>query len=116
MATNFQSRWINYLDELMMVWNIAYSCPSSMMVPWKPHPFGNELHGNTDSISGVLDSVPFYIIAIQDVGNVTRKIPGYVIEHPLVRYLNCVNFSYFVPQTKFGRELMFIGYTMLLAF
>jgi hypothetical protein len=27
-----------------MVWTTAYSCPRFMIVPLKPHPFGNEWH------------------------------------------------------------------------
>jgi Transposase IS4 len=54
MAANFRSGWMNCLDESMMVWTSPFSCPGFMMVPRKPHPFGNEWHTICCGISGLL--------------------------------------------------------------
>ena len=41
---NFVPSWINCLDESICVWTSKYTCPGWMVVPRKPHPFGNEYH------------------------------------------------------------------------
>jgi Transposase IS4 len=38
----------------MMVWNSQFTCPGIIMVPHKPHPFGDEWHTICCGLSGVL--------------------------------------------------------------
>jgi hypothetical protein len=54
MTEKFSPSWISVLDESMSVWTSKYSCPGWMVVPRKPHPFGNEYHTVACAKSGVL--------------------------------------------------------------
>ena len=47
MAEEYVAGWWNCLDESMSVFNNPY-CPGWMVVPRKPHPFGNEYHSICD--------------------------------------------------------------------
>ena len=40
----FKCSWVACLDESMSIWFNRWTCPGWMMVPRKPHPFGNEYH------------------------------------------------------------------------
>ena len=40
----FKCSWVACLDESMSIWFNKWTCPGWMMVPRKPHPFGNEYH------------------------------------------------------------------------
>ena len=44
MADIFKCGWVACLDESMSIWFNKWTCPGWMMVPRKPHPFGNEYH------------------------------------------------------------------------
>ena len=46
--------WINCLDESMSVWTSQWTCPGWMVVPRKPHPFGNEYHTLCCGLCGIL--------------------------------------------------------------
>ena len=50
----FSSSWISCLDESMSIWTNAFTCPGFMMVPRKPHPFGNEYHTICCGLSGIM--------------------------------------------------------------
>lgn len=54
MSTNFTASWISCLDESMMKWMNAFTCPGFMFVPRKPWPFGNEWHTIACGVSGIL--------------------------------------------------------------
>ena len=43
MSTNFIPGWISCLDESMMIWTNKFG-PGWVVLPRKPHPFGNEWH------------------------------------------------------------------------
>ena len=45
MDEEFDTSWINVLDESMMEWYNKYA-PGFMCVGRKPHPFGNERYNN----------------------------------------------------------------------
>ena len=44
MTRVFRCGWVDCLDESMMVWLSRWTCPGWMVVPRKPHSFGNEWH------------------------------------------------------------------------
>lgn len=48
---NYIASWISCLDESMSSWLSKY-CPGFMVVPRKPHPFGNEYHTIADGDRG----------------------------------------------------------------
>ena len=48
---NYVASWISCLDESMSSWLRKY-CPGFMVVPRKPHPFGNEYHTIADGDGG----------------------------------------------------------------
>ena len=54
MVEKFEPAWVSCLDESMSIWTNAFTCPGFMMVPRKPHPFGNEYHTICCGVSGVL--------------------------------------------------------------
>jgi hypothetical protein len=54
MSKAFFPSWISVLDESMSVWTSNYTCPGWMVVPRKPHPFGNEYHTVACGKSGIL--------------------------------------------------------------
>ena len=54
MSDVFMPSWINCLDESMMVWLNEYTAPGFMVVPRKPHPFGNEWHSICCVVSGIM--------------------------------------------------------------
>ena len=47
MAEEYITGWWNCLDESMSVFNNPY-CPRWMVIPRKPHPFGNKYHSICD--------------------------------------------------------------------
>jgi Transposase IS4 len=57
MAANFSPGWVTCLDESMMTWTNQFTCPGFMLVPRKPHPFGNEWHSICDGITGIMFAV-----------------------------------------------------------
>ena len=54
MQEKFEPSWVSCLDESMSIWTNAFTCPGFMMVPRKPHPFGNKYHTICCGLSGVL--------------------------------------------------------------
>ena len=48
---NYSPSWLSCLDESMNSWHNKY-CPGFMVVPWKPHPYGNEYHTIADGDQG----------------------------------------------------------------
>jgi hypothetical protein len=54
MKDNFVPSWISCLDESMCAWTSKWSCPGWMVVPRKPHPFGNEYHSICCGLSGIM--------------------------------------------------------------
>lgn len=54
MRKNFVSRWINCLDESMMIWFNKWTCPGWIFCPRKPHPYGNEWHSMCCGLSSIL--------------------------------------------------------------
>ena len=54
MATVFSPGWMTCLDESMSIWTNMWTCPGWMVVPRKPHPFGNEWHTICCGICGIL--------------------------------------------------------------
>ena len=48
---NYSPSWISCLDESMNSWHNKF-CPGFMVVPRKPHPFGNEYHTIADGDQG----------------------------------------------------------------
>ena len=61
MAKVFSPGWITCLDELMSIWTNMFTCPGWMVVPCKPHPFGNEWHTICCGISGIM----FYLELVE---------------------------------------------------
>ncbi|KAL7462616.1 hypothetical protein ACHAXS_004556 [Conticribra weissflogii] len=51
MAANYLPSWLSCLDESMNTWLNKY-CPGFMVVPRKPHPYGNEYHTIADGDKG----------------------------------------------------------------
>ena len=47
MAEEYFAGWWNCLDKSMSIFNNPY-CPGWMVVPWKPHLYGNEYHSICD--------------------------------------------------------------------
>jgi hypothetical protein len=54
MENKFSPSWISVVDESMSKWLSEYTCPGWMVVPQKPHPFGNEYHTACCGKSGIL--------------------------------------------------------------
>jgi hypothetical protein len=54
MADNFTPSWVSCLDESMCAWLSKWTCPGWMVVPRKPHPFGNEYHTICCALCGIL--------------------------------------------------------------
>ena len=54
MAEQFTPSWVSCLDESMSPWTNKYTCPGWMLVPRKPHPFGNEYRSVCCSMSGIM--------------------------------------------------------------
>jgi hypothetical protein len=54
MENKFSPSWISVIDESMSKWLSEYTCPGWMVVPRKPHPFGNEYHTACCGKSGIL--------------------------------------------------------------
>jgi hypothetical protein len=48
---NYVASWLSCLDESMSSW-LSKFCPGFMVVPRKPHPFGNEYHSIADGDDG----------------------------------------------------------------
>ena len=48
---NYVASWLSCLDESMSSW-LSKFCPGFMVVPRKPHPFGNEYHTIADGDDG----------------------------------------------------------------
>ena len=48
---NYVASWLSCLDESMSSW-LSKFCPGFMVVPHKPHPFGNEYHTIADGDDG----------------------------------------------------------------
>ena len=48
------SGWIARVDESMSIWFQRRARPGWMLVPRKPHPFGNEHHAACCGLSGTL--------------------------------------------------------------
>ena len=44
MANRFVPSWVSCLDKSMVPWMSKWTCPGWMVVPRKPHPYGNEYH------------------------------------------------------------------------
>ena len=61
MSQVFSPGWITCLDESMSIWMSMWTCPGWMVVPRKPHPFGNEWHTICCGISGIL----FYVEIVE---------------------------------------------------
>ena len=57
MKNNFVPSWISCLDESMCTWTSKYTCPGWMVVPRKPHPYGNEYHTICCGKSGIMYTV-----------------------------------------------------------
>ena len=57
MADVFVPSWVSCLDESMMAWMNKYTCPGWMVVPRKPHPFGNEFHTIACGMCGILYAI-----------------------------------------------------------
>ena len=53
-AEVFRCSWVACLDESMSIWFNKWTCPGWMMVPRKPHPFGNEYHSINCGLCGFL--------------------------------------------------------------
>ena len=53
MKENFAASWMSCLDESMMIWYNKYA-PGWMVVPRKPHPFGNEWHTICCCLSSIM--------------------------------------------------------------
>ena len=51
MEESYSPSWLNCLDESMNSW-LDKNCPGFMVVPRKPHPFGNEYHTIVDGDKG----------------------------------------------------------------
>jgi hypothetical protein len=51
MSNAYTPSWLNCLDESMNTWLNKY-CPCFVVVPRKPHPFGNEYHTIADGNKG----------------------------------------------------------------
>ena len=54
MTQNFIPSWMSCLDESMCPWVSRYTCPGWMVVPQKPHPFGNKYHSICCGESGIM--------------------------------------------------------------
>uniref|UniRef100_A0A7S4I054 PiggyBac transposable element-derived protein domain-containing protein n=1 Tax=Odontella aurita TaxID=265563 RepID=A0A7S4I054_9STRA len=50
----FLLSWLYCLDESMMVWLNNFTAPGCMVVPRKPHPFGNECHSICYCLCGIM--------------------------------------------------------------
>ncbi len=57
MGKIFLCAWVACLDESMMTWINQYTAPGWMVVPRKPHPFGNEFHTICCAICGILFAI-----------------------------------------------------------
>ena len=51
---NFCPSWVTCLDKIMSIWFSKWTCPGWMMVPRKPHPFGNKYHTIACGLSRIL--------------------------------------------------------------
>ena len=57
MTSVFLCGWIACFYESISVWLNRFSCPGWMVVPRKPHPFGNEYHTICCCLCGILFSL-----------------------------------------------------------
>src|SRR5687767_6925292 len=44
MLEKFVPSWVSCLDESLVPWVSKWTCPGWMVIPCKPHPFGNKYH------------------------------------------------------------------------
>jgi hypothetical protein len=70
MSAQFVPSWISCLDESMCAWTSKYTCPGWMVVPRKPHPYGNEYHTICCGISGIM-----YYIELVEGKDRPRELP-----------------------------------------
>ena len=57
MKDRFTCSWVSCLDESMSIWLNKWTCPGWMIVPRKPHPFGNEYHSFCCGLSGIMFAI-----------------------------------------------------------
>jgi Transposase IS4 len=70
MKYNYAPSWVSTLDESMCAWLSKYTCPGWMVVPQKPHPYGNEYHTICCGKSGIL-----YYVEIIKGKDCPRQMP-----------------------------------------
>ena len=93
MAKVFSPGWITCLDESMSIWTNMFTCPGWMVVPRKPHPFGNEWHTICCGISGIM----FYLELVEG-----KDCPPDLPDLNCNKFSNTVNLLLQMCSTIFG--------------